>query len=253
MRLEVIGSGTCALRRGHLTACYLVEVAGKKLVFDLGNGALDRLFLAGHDYRELDHLHFSHAHPDHISDLLMFLEASHYTPGFHRTRPLHLTGPAHVFAYLDCLLDFYGQGFDLAGVRTIRHVLAPGEGYRQPHWRISAEKMNHFLPTLGYRLAADGKVFCYTGDTANCPEVVKLCQGADLAVMDCSALAAHGRMPGHLTAADCGHIGREAGAKCIVLSHTYPGFSPRQAVAEARAAGYQGELIPAKDGLAVTF
>ena len=61
----------------------------------------------------------------------------------------------------------------------------------------------------------------YAGDAQYCASLVRLCRGADVAVLDCSFPATRPGL-GHMHAGDCGRVAREAGVKRLILSHFYP-------------------------------
>ena len=249
MKLHILGSGTCALSISRGTACYVLEIDGEPLVFDLGNGALYRLMEGGFDYGKLRHFHFTHTHPDHISDLMVLIEALNYTPGLDREDTLHITGPQEVMEFLDTQIALHGPLFKPHGYGIRRYPLTAGSGYETEGWKVKAFQMNH-PATLGYRIESQGKVFCYSGDSTYCEEVVALCKEADIAVLDSS----HPRrvaMMGHMSAYECGLAAKRAGVLKLVLSHFYPLFKPGEAVDEARSAGFQGEIVEAQDQLVI--
>ncbi|NOG42275.1 MAG: ribonuclease Z [Planctomycetes bacterium] len=78
MELTIIGSGTGMPSEKRAYPCTLLKIRDKHLIFDTGPGSLRQLFLAGITYLDIDHIYYSHFHPDHSLDLVSFLFAMRY-------------------------------------------------------------------------------------------------------------------------------------------------------------------------------
>ncbi|MFF5334266.1 ribonuclease Z [Streptomyces sp. NPDC013181] len=96
-----------------------------------------------------------------------------------------------------------------------------------------------------------GQRFAFVMDTRLCDGVHALAEGCDLLVIESTFLEPDRALAadhGHLTAAQAAGVAREAGVRHLVLTHfsqRYP--EPEAFEAEARAAGYEGELTVARD------
>ncbi|WP_031524399.1 ribonuclease Z [Streptomyces sp. NRRL F-5123] len=96
-----------------------------------------------------------------------------------------------------------------------------------------------------------GQRFAFVMDTRMCPAVPELAAGCDLLVIESTfqeADAALAAEHGHLTAGQAAAVARDAGVRHLVLTHfsqRYP--EPDGFAAEARAAGFEGELTVAAD------
>ncbi|MEU2245639.1 ribonuclease Z [Streptomyces sp. NPDC019224] len=96
-----------------------------------------------------------------------------------------------------------------------------------------------------------GQRFAFIMDTRLCDGVHALAEGCDLLVIESTFLDEDRKLAadhGHLTAAQAARVAREAGVRHLVLTHfsqRYP--EPEAFEAEARAAGYEGELTVAQD------
>ncbi|MGC4946135.1 ribonuclease Z [Streptomyces sp. DT224] len=96
-----------------------------------------------------------------------------------------------------------------------------------------------------------GQRFAFIMDTRLCDGVYALAEGCDLLVIESTFLDADRTLAadhGHLTASQAARVAREAGVRHLVLTHfsqRYP--EPEAFEAEARAAGYEGELTVAQD------
>jgi len=96
------GPGKPSLEK-HLSAIY-VELRGKRILFDCGDGTYRRLMEHSLHCNELDAIVISHYHPDHICGIFMVLQML-YLEG--RTKPLRLFLPERPQAFLDTLHMFY--------------------------------------------------------------------------------------------------------------------------------------------------
>ncbi|MEU4082786.1 ribonuclease Z [Streptomyces aureus] len=96
-----------------------------------------------------------------------------------------------------------------------------------------------------------GQKFAFVMDTRLCEGVDALAEGCDLLVIESTFLDGDHQLAadhGHLTAGQAGRVAREAGVRHLVLTHfsqRYPDSGAFEA--EARAAGFDGELTVAQD------
>lgn len=248
MILTLVGSGTLVPSAARSTPALALEEDGFQATVDGGSGTLRRQAELGLDFRKTDTLFFTHIHPDHTLDLLHFLFASRYTPGFSRARPVRIVGPAGFARYLDRLRDGITPWTDGGEAGYEVHEIADGETRREGPLTVHAARLAHSVTDLGYRLTtARGSTAVFTGDTGWCDALVALARGADLLVAECSGDAAN-PAPGHLTAPEAGRLAREAGVKQLVLSHLYPLPDDRIRVREA-AAAYPGPVLLGSDGM----
>ena len=73
------------------------------------------------------------------------------------------------------------------------------------------------------------------GDTNTTGDLPRLAQGADLLLADgLFPKAAWGEQKPHLSAAQCGELARDAGAKTLVVTHLNPEHDPETLLREAR-------------------
>ncbi|WP_225844663.1 ribonuclease Z [Streptomyces sp. HPF1205] len=96
-----------------------------------------------------------------------------------------------------------------------------------------------------------GQRFAFVMDTRMCPGVAVLADGCDMLVIESTFLDEDADLAvghGHLTAGQAGAVARDAGVRHLVLTHfsqRYP--DPAAFAAQARAAGFTGELTTAQD------
>ncbi len=96
-----------------------------------------------------------------------------------------------------------------------------------------------------------GQRFAFVMDTRLCDGVYALAEGCDMLVIESTFLdedTALAEEYGHLTAGQAGRVAAGAGVRHLVLTHfsqRYP--DPAAFAAQARAAGFTGELTAARD------
>ncbi|MFE7466936.1 ribonuclease Z [Streptomyces sp. NPDC057499] len=96
-----------------------------------------------------------------------------------------------------------------------------------------------------------GQRFAFIMDTRLCDGVHVLAEGCDLLVIESTFLDQDERLAtdhGHLTAGQAGRVARDAGVRHLVLTHFSQRYDdPAAFAAQARAAGFEGELTVAQD------
>lgn len=248
--IEVIvaGSGTIASGVRRHQSCVAVRSGEETLVFDLGAGAVRGMIHAGLDPLSLEHILFTHFHPDHTSDVVPLLFAMQYGGERPRTRPLRLTGPRPFFAFWDRVLSAWGEWMVGSNVLDVRELPREcPEPLAVAGLDLSWGPVSHRPESIGYRLERGGRTFVYTGDTEYAPCVVELARGADTLLIECST-PDEDPVPGHLTPSGVARIASEAGVGRVVLTHLYPAAEALDLVSLV-GRGYDGEVLLARDGM----
>ncbi|MDZ7374502.1 MAG: MBL fold metallo-hydrolase [candidate division KSB1 bacterium] len=243
VRLTVLGSGSCVPNFRRSAAAYHLSGPRGSFFVDLGAGALRRATESGIPWAEADAVLLSHFHMDHFADLLPYLFALKNTPGLQRGRELVLAGPVGLRSLLTGLAELLGGWVLRPGVAL--EVLEMESGsLTLPGCRIEAARVQHSRGALGFRFEMEGVTISYSGDTGPCEEVIRLCQGAQVAILECAAIDEP--MPSHLTPEEAGEIARQAGVELLLLSHFYPSARPADVLARCRRA-YAGTVLIAED------
>lgn len=250
MEIQVLGSGTCVPQADRSSPSCLLSIAGDKVLVDGGTGTMRRLLEAGYHYSDIDHLFYTHIHPDHTHDLVPFLFATKHTPGYTRTKPLHLIGPPGFREFFSGLMGLFGDWvlsddyrIELEEMEVGRRAFAG--------WEVSTRPLEHSVPSLAYRFTDGSTVAVVSGDTSYCDAIVEHASGADLLVLECSFPDSL-EVEGHLTPRLASQVAREAGCKRLLITHMYPGVTPEN-LAEACRLGFSGEVIPGRDLLKVVI
>jgi len=220
-------------RYGGNTACVAVESPGfEPIVLDLGTGLRFWGETLPKDGTFRGHALVTHLHWDHVQGLPFFVPA--LIPGSR----LDIYGPVQDGITLaEAFEEFMRPPYfpvrvaDLPG--DIRfHDLADGE-HVVGGAKVTVRTVPHIGPTSGYRVEIDGRSVVYIPDHQQpldggyeiAPQVLELCDGADLLIHDAQytpeefIVKAHW---GHCTVDYAMAVAREAGVRRLALFHHDP-------------------------------
>lgn len=282
IRVTLLGTGVPLLntaayvKSGRVTAGLMIEAGGERMLFDCGQGVLNRLLQSGgpadNPNAAIDKLFISHLHSDHIGDL-----ASLYSYGwlYRYDVPLRVWGPSGGInqpvgtKQLMQLLrlaydtDFYVRStlfsilsFPLTGVEpdgNTWELVPDGVAYSNNGVTVTSFLVDHHPvgPAFGFKIEYQGKAVVFSGDTTYTDNMVKYGKGADLVINEAWGYDPDTELyPYHCPPEGClNKIFTGAAPKMAVLTHiaTPPGTTVQDLVARIRAAGYTGPLTAGLD------
>jgi ribonuclease BN (tRNA processing enzyme) len=248
VKVTVLGSSGAYPAAGGAASGYLLEHEGFHAALDFGTGALSNL-QRQIPFAELEAVVLSHEHMDHCLDLYPMFIARFFAA--ERLPALPVWAPPGAFDGVAVLEDDEGRR-QMRDVYDVHEVEA-GSEFEVGPFRISTRLLPHWVPNSGMRIAADGVVLAYTGDTGPSEEIETIARDADLLIAEASwqdADLASGKQPFHLTARQSAEHATRAGARRTMLSHFWPG-SDRDLSHEQASEAYDGELLLAHEGLTV--
>ena len=240
--LTVLGSCGAWPEAGRACAGFLLEYDGFRVVLDLGYAALPRL-LEHCPKGNVDAVVVTHQHPDHCVDVSALARVRYYEAPDAPPIPLHCApGVLDVLRALEPVPD-------PATVFTVHDLSATSE---LGPFSVTTVELPHYKTNFGVRLTAPGVTVAYTGDSGPSPELRKLAEGTDLYISDATLQGASPQTtPRYLmTATEAARGAR--GARRLLLTHFWPGSDRSISVAEA-AREFDGEIIPAEEGLTLTL
>ncbi len=207
-----------------------------RLIYDFGRGIANRTAEVGLAQDDLEHVVLSHFHPDHLSDLIPYLQAGCWSQVDPRTKDLHVYGPIGLEVQLMRLLGLFGP-----------------DNLTREHFRVHLHEIRGDALTVGGRglgfadlppadnrglkLEHSGRVYAFTGDSSFHQQEIAFLRGVDLAVIDA----------GHLTDDEILELAAATQVPRIVCSHLYRELDEDEMNREARARGYEGRLIVGQD------
>lgn len=247
MQITVLGYWAPYPRAGGACSGYLVATGETRILVDVGHGTFSRL-AAAMDFRDLSAVVVSHYHPDHCADLAC---VRHAIGGAIRdgSRP----APLPVYAPAEPADDFARVNVyrESLAVQPVEELPFNGDGCRAVQvggCEVCFFPVRHNLPCYAVALRAGGKRIVYTADTSYFPELAQFARGADLLLAEASGYDSDHEYlhRNHLTARLAGELGRQAGAKRLLLTHFWPEYQVSRLRSEAAAAYGAVEMAEAK-------
>jgi len=267
--VTLLGTGNPVPSPRRYGVSTLVEVGGKKLLFDAGRGTAIRMAQLRQDrlIAGIDHVFLTHLHSDHIMGL-----ADLWHTGWLRGRkyPLGVSGPEgtieltqHLRGAFEHDLQFRlnspPPGRTPEGLAFSASEIAAGPVYSEDGVVVTAYEADHgwIHPALGFRVDYDGRSVVISGDTRFSENLIKHSQGVDLLIHEVIMANYNnpnvGRIYGipeiatlhvkklderlssaHTTPRDAGTVFARVQPKLAVYSHLIlPGFDPTSDDGEA--------------------
>jgi ribonuclease BN (tRNA processing enzyme) len=243
MRLTVVGCSGSFANPDSAASCYLLEVAGFRLVLDFGNGAIGPLQKYV-DLLAVDAVLLSHLHADHCVDLYSYSIARTFSPAGPQP-PIPVYGPAGTAERIGLIHGVAGDR-ELAKRFTFE-TLMPGKMTIVP-LDIQLAHVNHTVETFGFRFTQGGQTIAYTGDTGLSEVVPPLAAGADVFLSEAAFLDGPDLPPNmHLTAREAAVYANRADVGRLVLTHLRP-WNDRDAARQEAASAFGGVIDIATAG-----
>jgi ribonuclease BN (tRNA processing enzyme) len=186
--VTMLGTGDAFASGGRAQAGFIIEVAGTRILMEAGPEILGAMKRHGIQPNGLDMIVISHLHGDHFGGLpFLILE---YLWESRLEHPLTIVGPRNLEARCWRLMKVLFPGFDLERIKPKLHfvVIAPGDTLHEGPVKLIAIRSPHTAPdiSLSLRVEAGGKSIVFSGDSGWNDALVKLAEGADLFICECT-------------------------------------------------------------------
>ena len=244
MKITILGSGTAVTSLKRNSAGILLQSDGCNYLIDFGYGNLRQLLNLGLTYHNIDRIFFTHNHPDHMCDLIIFLFSSRYhlNP---RTKDLVIVGGPGFSDFFLRLASAFGHWLTPTTYK-IDIVEMDEETKEWDKIKVQTLKTKHIEMSRGYRfIDSKGKSITISGDTDFSENIIKLGRKANLMVLECS-FPDNMKSKGHLTPTLAGKIAKESGCEKLCLTHFYPPCE-LESVRKVCEREFSGELFLAED------
>lgn len=247
--VTVLGAGQYFLTPGDVSFYNsegnVIQTKTTTVILDLGRGCLRTLTEKGISVHDIDALCISHLHPDHVADVLAFLQThlvEYKKMQERRNKQLQVIGPKGTAAWVKTQLELLFE--DSVPYQPVVH--------EQPRQLVIGDVtihtalLAHSIPDIGFRLEAVGKTIAYSGDTGATPALDTLANKADLLILECANDP--GKVNGwHLTPEECGRIATQTQTKHLLLTH-YGSAARKPSLEEATRKHFHGILTFAHTG-----
>jgi ribonuclease BN (tRNA processing enzyme) len=199
MQLQFVGSGDAFGSGGRFNTCFRVVCGGANLLVDCGASSLIAMKRLGIDRDAIDLILLTHYHADHCGGVPFFMLDAQFVT--RRTRPLTIAGPPPLKDWFLQLMEsaFAGSSRSTRKFEVSFAELTPDRPWRFNDVEVRSVRVRHGTPPEsyhGYRIAADGKVLAYSGDTEWTDSLIEIGHDADLLV--CEAYVYDKPVPMHL-------------------------------------------------------
>jgi ribonuclease BN (tRNA processing enzyme) len=258
LRITVLGKSPSWQDTDGACSGYLIEEDGVALLLDCGNGVFSKL-RRFRDYVDVDAVVISHLHADHFLDLVPFAYALTYAP---RQQPVpvdrwpgtdnparpELYAPAGARETFRRVVGAWGNE-DLIENAFDLHEYAVSEAIDVGPLSVRFHEVPHYVCTHAVEVTSpDGRRFTFGADSRPTHELVDFARGTDLLMVEATLpRPERNGVRGHLTPAEAGEHGREAGARRLVLTHISDELDPLWARHEAERA-FGGPVEMAEEG-----
>lgn len=248
VRLTVLGSSAVRPNPGSACSGYLVEAGGTRVLVDCGPGVASEL-LRHCLPRDLDAVLLSHAHPDHCSDLLFLRQSLRYGPDEERGSALPLWLAPASEPVLRALGDVFVDGASFWEPAIELRRFDDRRALEIGPLRVTFHPTVHYVPCWGMRIHHGPTVLAYSADSGPCDALAEIGRDADLFLVECTLPRRDGfeSQSGHLSAFEAGQAATAAGARSLLLVHTFAAYPAEELVAGA-AEAYAGPIACAAKG-----
>lgn len=259
MRMTVLGKSPAWQDVDGACSGYLLQDGETTVLLDCGNGVFGKLRKVV-DYVDVDAIVVSHLHADHFIDLVPYSYALIHAP---RQQPVpvppwpgtdsparpRLAVPPGGRETLRRVVGAWGneelieQAFDVEEY-AVDSVVEVGP------LRLRFALMPHFVDAYGVSVTSEngGGRLAFGSDSRPARELVDFARGADLFLVEATLPRPERTgVRGHLTAAEAGEHGREAGVGRVVLTHISDELDQDQAGRRA-AEAFGGPVQVAREG-----
>ncbi|BBK44185.1 MBL fold metallo-hydrolase [Allostella vacuolata] len=222
VRFRFLGCGDAFGSGGRFQTCFLVTAPSARFLIDCGASSMIAIRRFGVDPNTIDAVLVTHLHGDHFGGLPFFLLDAQLVS--RRTRPLVIAGPPGLENRLAEAMEVLFPGSSSVQrpfpVEVVE--LPPGRPTGIGAIAVTPFEMLHWCgaPPYALRVAVDGKIVTYTGDTEWVDAIVPAARDADLFVAE--AYFHDRRVKYHLDWATLAAHLPAIGARRVVLTH----FSP---------------------------
>ncbi|WP_408011320.1 MBL fold metallo-hydrolase [Pseudalkalibacillus sp. A8] len=193
MKVTLLGTGTPDPQINRFGGSTLVEVAGKKLLFDAGRGSGIRLNQIGIPPGEINKLFITHLHHDHTVGFPDLLISGSVPSMGGRQDPFEVWGPKGTKNMVEGLYKAYKTDIENrqnvtnateSGLDTNVHEFEEGVVYDKNGVEIIAFEVDHgsMEPAYGFRVNYKGRSVVISGDTTYSENLVKYAKGTDLLI-----------------------------------------------------------------------
>lgn len=256
MKIVILGAGSIIPTASRFGSGIYVRAADSEILLDCGPGAIEKMRRLSISPFRISAVCLTHFHIDHVSDLPALLKLRAFNlEGLPDSKPkeLMLLGPKGLNSFLKTLIDnneFFSYVKSLMRYDSYCKTMEvePWKVYDLRDVKLISAPVSHD-GGVAYRLSYRGLSLAYSGDTMYDVNMVRLAEGVDVLIHECSF--PQERLVGkHVSEAELARIVAETRPKTLVVTHLYPIWERQlHRLAEAIERSYRCRVVVAHDGL----
>lgn len=278
--VTLLGTGTPAPVMSRFGYATLISAGDHLLLFDVGRGAVQRLYQVGILPGDVDEVFLTHYHSDHLNGLPDLWLTGWLPPYGAKDDPFRITGPEGVVALTEGLTAAFAADIEIriadqslppSGVAwDVTEFSEDGVVFDADGLTVTAFTVNHgekIEPAVGYKIEYGDHSVVLSGDTKKVDAVIEAATGADLLVhqvaMAAEAIAQNppvvAIMGHHTQPVEAGEVFAAAAPGLAVYSHIVrlgPPGAPDislEALREQTRQAYDGPLEIGEDLMTITI
>ena len=202
MNVTLIGTGEPVPRMDRFGPSTLVEAGGKRLLFDVGRGATQRLWAQLNiPLREIDGVFITHFHSDHLTGIPDLWLTGWLPPPFgRRTTPFRVYGPKGIQSILEGMRQAFEPNIQIRiadeklpedGVKfDVKEFSGNGVIFNEQGLIVTAFAVDHgelIKPSYGYRIDYGERSVVISGDTRFDENLIEMARGTDVLIHEVAA------------------------------------------------------------------
>lgn len=185
MKVRFLGSGDAFGSGGRFQTCIHLQSGASQLLLDCGASSLIAMRRFGVDPQAIDTVLLTHLHGDHFGGVPFLILDGQFR---RRTRPLTVAGPPGVEARVRQAMEVFFPGSTAIERKfQTRFVeLADRASVEVGPVRVTGFGVVHAsgAPPFALRVASEGRIVAYSGDTEWTESLVDAARGADLFIAE---------------------------------------------------------------------
>lgn len=227
LRFITLGTADATPQADRGPSSTFVQYESQRFLVDIGSGALQKLVRAGCTASDLDALFLTHAHVDHLGDLLPLLFGIGVGV-IARTKPLTLYTSAATFEHVREMSHAFHHWTSRKD-ELLRWVeVAPEQQFEMGALRVHTGSVNHTESSVAFKWETpDGRTLAIPGDTGTHPPLVEFVRNVDGLIIECGSDPEF-PVETHLTPTQLGALLTDAQPKHTWVVHVAPAVRDQQ-------------------------